>query len=172
MKKTSDAEVFMIRAIQSTVVSMMLILGIGLLHQGTGSAQEKRDMGGWGKNSPCNQLYKPTEMDSFKGVIVKITEVVPLPGMSPGVALLVRDRGNEIVTVHLGPKWFVGKVGIKKGDRVKVKGVWAEINGKDVFMASKVTKGDYFEFKVRLTKDGTPFWAMSKEALAKERAGK
>ena len=47
--------------------------------------------------------------------------------MSPGVALTVRERGNENVMVHLGPKWFIGKVGIRKGDRIKVKGVWAEI---------------------------------------------
>jgi len=149
----------------------MLALCIVLLHQGIGSAQEKRDMGGWGKDSPYNQLYNPTEIDSFKGIVVKTEKVIPFPGMSPGVALLVRDRGDDIVTVHLGPEWFIGKPGIKRGDEVKVKGVWAEINGKDVFMASKVKKGDHYEFKVRLTKDGTPFWTMSKEDLARERAG-
>ena len=71
-------------------------------------------MGGLGQNSPYNQLYKPTEMDSFKGIVVKIREVVPMPGMSPGVVLLVRDSGNDIITVHLGPACFLGKVGIKK----------------------------------------------------------
>ena len=55
---------------------------------------------------------------------------------------------------------------------MKVKGVWAEIDGKEVFMASKVKRGDYYEYKVRLTKDGTPFWTMSPEELARERAGK
>jgi len=33
-----------------------------------------------------------------------------------------------------------------------------------------VRKGDSPEFKVRLTKDGTPFWTMTPEQLAKERA--
>jgi hypothetical protein len=37
-------------------------------------------------------------------------------------------------------------------------------------MASKIKMGDYFSLKVRLTKDGTPFWTMSPEQLAKERA--
>jgi hypothetical protein len=74
--------------------------------------------------------------------------------------------------VHLCPTWFAKPedVGVKPGDRVTVKGCWAEINGKDVFMASKVKKGDIFEFKVRLTQDGTPFWTMTPEQLAKERA--
>jgi len=136
-------------------------------------AEEKRDMGGWEKGSSYNQCYKADEMDSFKGTVVGFKEVIPFPGMSPGVALLVRERGGkDVITVHLGPKWFIEQVGVKKGDTVKVNGVWAEIQGKDVFIASKVKKGDYFEYKVRLTKDGTPFWTMSPEELAKERTGK
>ena len=97
-----------------------------------------------------------------------------MPGMSPGVAILVRESKSETILVHLCPTWFAGRksIGIKKGDRVKVKGVWAEINGKDVFLASKVKKGNLFSFKVRLTKDGTPFWTMSPERLAQERSQK
>jgi hypothetical protein len=34
-------------------------------------------------------------------------------------------------------------------------------------MASKVKKGDYFAFKVRLTQNGTPFWVMTPEDLAR-----
>jgi hypothetical protein len=37
-------------------------------------------------------------------------------------------------------------------------------------MASKIKKGEDFEFKVRLTKDGSPFWTMSPEELERERA--
>jgi len=39
-------------------------------------------------------------------------------------------------------------------------------------MASKIKKSDSdtFEFKVRLTKNGLPFWTMTPEQLAKERA--
>jgi len=36
-------------------------------------------------------------------------------------------------------------------------------------MASKVKKGDFFEFKVRVTSDGTPFWTMSPEDQEKHR---
>ncbi|MFB0507226.1 MAG: hypothetical protein ACETWT_10890 [Thermodesulfobacteriota bacterium] len=154
-----------------TVVSLTMILTICISTLGLVYAEEKRQMGGWEKDSPYNKLFNPNEVDSFKGVVVGFQEVTPLPGMSPGVALLVRERGgNDVITVHLGPTWFIKQVGVKKGEQVKVKGVWAEIEGKDVFMACKVKKGDYFEFKVRLTKDGRPFWTMSPEELAKERA--
>ncbi len=135
-------------------------------------ATEKRDMGGWGLDSPYNKLYNASEMDSFKGTIVKIVKVVPMKGMSPGVGLIVRERGDDDIMVHLCPTWFIDlkSTGLKRGDRVKVKGVWAVIDDRDIFMASKVKKGDYFQLKVRLTKDGTPFWTMSPEQLAKERA--
>jgi len=137
-----------------------------------GYADEKRDMGGWEKNSSYNKLYNAAEMDSFKGTVTGIKEIVPLPGMSPGIAIVVRESKTESVLVHLCPSWFADRksIGIKKGDRVKVKGIWAEIKGKDIFMASKIKRGNLFSFKVRLTKDGTPFWTMSPEQLAKERA--
>lgn len=135
-------------------------------------AADKKDLGGWERGGAYDSLYDPAEQDKFKGFVVDIIEVVPLPGMSPGVALMVQDEEGDIIPVHLGPHWFVDpkSIGIKKGDKVKVKGVWVEIDDKDVVIASKVKKGDYFEYKVRLTSDGTPFWTMTPEQLAKERA--
>ncbi len=53
--------------------------------------------------------------------------------------------------------------------KTKIKGVWAVIDDKDVFMAAKAKQGDDFEFKVRLTKDGTPFWTMSAEEITREK---
>lgn len=151
-------------------LGVILIVGLCLLGLGSGFAGENRAMSGWELNSPYNKLYKASEMDSFKGTVVDIKEVVPLPGMSPGLALEVSESKGETITVHLCPASFENKksIRIKKGDKVKVSGVWAEINKKDVFMGSKVTKDDY-SLKVRLTKDGTPFWTMTPSQLAKER---
>jgi hypothetical protein len=148
----------------------ILIVGLCLLGLISGFAAENRAMAGWESNSPYNKLYKASEMDSFKGTIVDIKEVVPMPGMSPGLALEVSESKGETITVHLCPASFENKksIRLKKGDKVKVSGVWAEINKKDVFMGSKVTKDDY-ALKVRLTKDGTPFWTMTPSQLAKER---
>jgi hypothetical protein len=126
------------------------------------------------KESKATDYYDAVELDSFKAYVVKITEVIPMPGMSPGVALHVKEAKSpnaEIIVVHLCPTWFIKpeSIGLKRGERVKLRGVWAEINGEDVFLASKVKKGNYFSLKVRLTKDGKPFWTMSPEELAKER---
>jgi hypothetical protein len=147
-------------------------LMLAFLFIGSGMAEEKKDMGGWERNSKYDKLYVPSDRDSFKGIVTGFKEITPFPGMSPGVALLVKDPDGDIVTVHLGPRWFIdpAATGIRKDDKVKVKGAWVEINNEDIVIASKISKGDFFEYKVRLTKDGTPFWTLSKEELERERA--
>jgi hypothetical protein len=148
-------------------VTMMLLATVGIA---PGVAGEQRSFPGWEKGSAYDSHYKVSEVDQFKGVVEDIIEITPLPGMAKGTALLVRDEGKDLVTVHLGPQDFVDlrAIALKKGDKVKVKGVWAEIAGKDVLMASKIKKGETTELKLRLTKDGTPFWTMAPDELARQ----
>jgi hypothetical protein len=144
-----------------------------LLLAGMTAYAAPKDMGGWEEDGAYNQLYKATELDKFKGNVQKIIEIVPIKGMAPGVGLIMKDGDGDKVVVHIGPKSFLGdSIGIKRGERIKVKGSWAEIDGKDVFMASKIKKGEFFELKVRLTKNGKPFWTMDPKELARERASK
>jgi len=151
-------------SIVAVVIALLCMLSSPLAAQ---------DMGGWEEDGAYNQLYQASELDKFKGYVQKVTTVIPMKGMSEGVAIILKDGDGDKITVHVGPKWFLGdSIGIKRGEKVKVKGSWAEIDGEDVFMASKIKKGDFFELKVRLTKNGKPFWTMSPEELAKERASK
>lgn len=155
------------------VIGSILALLLGLSTAILAAESNEEGLGGWGPGSPYNANYKVVDMDSFKARVVKITEVVPMPGMAPGVALHVQERGDdEIIEVHVCPSWYMqpGSIGLNRGDLVKIRGVWAEIDGKDVFMASKIKKGDYFVLKVRLTADGKPFWTMTPDELARERA--
>ena len=133
-------------------------------------AEEKPDMKGWGINDPYNKMYDVREFEKIRGYVVRVKEVVPMPGMSPATALDVREGAYEW-EVHLCPTWYrkPSEILLKKNARIKLKGVWAEINGKDIFMASKIKKDpDIDVIKVRLTKDGTPFWTMTPERLAME----
>ena len=133
-------------------------------------AEEQTDMQGWGINDPYNKLYDVREFEKIRAWVIRVKEVVPMPGMSPATALDVRE-GSEVFEVHLCPTWYrkPSEIRLKKNARIKLKGVWAEINGKDVFMASKIKKDpDIDIIKVRLTKDGTPFWTMTPERLAME----
>jgi hypothetical protein len=128
---------------------------------------------GWGGNDPYARLYHPKELEKIKAKVVKVMEVVPMAGMSPATAMEVRE-GNSTILVHLCPAWFAkpADLGVKPGDAVTIRGAWAEIDKKDVFLASKVKKGESHEVKFRLTRDGTPFWTMTPEQLAKEKEQK
>jgi hypothetical protein len=139
---------------------------------GISLAQEQPALTGWGRNSEYNQHYDSGENDQFKGTVVKIHSITPLPGMAPGIGLTVRDQDGDIVHVQLGPKAFVDldSIGLKKGDKVKVRGAWAQIGGNDVFMASKVKKGEDIELKLRRTQDGVPYWNLSPDELSNEKA--
>ncbi len=147
------------------LVSLSFFIGISWVQ-----AEEQRDMQGWGIDDPYNKLYDVREFEKIRAWVVRVKEVVPMPGMSPATALDVRE-GAYIYEIHLCPTWYrkPSEIRLKKNERVKIKGAWAEINGKDIFMASKVKKDPDTEIiKVRLTKDGTPFWTMTPQQLAKE----
>lgn len=138
------------------------------------TAAESTKISGWEVGSEYNDLYNSKELDKLKGTITKFTTVKPLPGMAEGTAFYFDEGDGEKILVHLCPSAYasIKNTGLRKGLKTKIKGSWAVINDKDIFMASKVKQGEHFEFKVRLTKDGTPFWTMSKEELARELAAK
>ncbi len=127
-------------------------------------------MKGWEVDSEYNKHYDVREFEKIRCWFLRAKEVVPMPGMSPATVVEVLE-GTDVIEVHLCPSWYrkPSEIMLKKNDRIKIKGVWAEINGKDVFMASKIKKDPNFEIiKVRLTKDGTPFWTMTPERRAWE----
>lgn len=154
---------------------LYILLAVTLLAvAATGAPVMAQDNGlnGWEAGSDYNKLYNPKELDRIKGKVVKFTEITPLKGMAPGTALYLDEGDGEPILVHLCPVSFASskETGIKRGMQAKIRGSWAFIDGHDVFLASKVKQGDHFSFKVRLTSDGTPFWTMSQDQLAKELA--
>jgi hypothetical protein len=147
----------------------LIILVPGMI-KGIRCAAEEFNMQGWGINDVYNKYYDLTKFEKIRAWVVGFKTEPPLPGMSPGTIMIVR-HGRRLIDVHICPTWFAkpADVGVKKGDRVKIKGSRAEIGGKEVFMASKLKKENYFEFKVRLTSSGKPFWTMTPEELVSEK---
>ena len=130
------------------------------------------DITGWEIDSEYNKLYNPKERDSIKGDIVKFITVEPMEGMAPGTAFILDEGGGDKVVVHVCPESYASsrETGLRRGDWVKVKGVWADIGDESVFIAAKIRKDNNYAFKVRLTSDGQPFWTMSPDKLAMEKA--
>ena len=129
-----------------------------------GYTEDKGGIEGWERYSTYNAYYDLALKEKLKGVVTDIRTITPLPGMAPGVGLLVESPKYGAVSVHLGPRSFVDLNSIwnLKGAKVKVRGVWAEINNENVFLAYKV-KSERYVLKLRRTRDGLPHWTMSPE---------
>jgi hypothetical protein len=153
------------------VINVICILGLALLSV-TSSLAKDKDMTGWEVGSEYNDLYNPKERDTIKGTIVKFVKITPLPGMAAGTGFILDEGGGDKVLIHVCPISFASgrETGLKRGDWVKVKGAWADIGEETVFIAAKIKTDSDYNFKVRLTSDGKPFWTMSAEQLEKERA--
>lgn len=152
------------------IKTILFIFAASLFLVNLSAAEEKKDMQGWEAGSEYNKHYDVREFEKLRVWFLRAKEVVPMPGMSPATAIEVLE-GSEVIEVQLCPTWYrkPSDIKLKKNARIKIKGVWAEINGKDVFMASKIKKDPNIDIlKVRLTKDGTPFWTMSPERVAWE----
>jgi len=150
-----------------------VVLCITLLSASLAFAGEM-NIKGWEKGSEYDNLYDNTDRDVFKGTLVDIENITPMDGMAEGIAVLVKDKEDgEEVLVHLGPKDFVEPriKDLRPGVRVKVYGVLIELNGEYEYMAAKLKAGEERKYKFRLTRDGTPFWSLSPEALKKEESG-
>jgi hypothetical protein len=149
---------------------MFSILILSLFFSSLCTAQEK-NMAGWGINDPYNLLYDVQEVDTVKAVIRDIMEITPLPGMAPGLGMEIEEKSGDRYLVHICPLAYkdAASIGLKKGDKINLRGCLVEIDGKEVIMAAKIKK-DEKSIKVRLTSDGKPFWAMSPEELKKELA--
>ena len=88
----------------------------------------------------------------------------PKPEPPPPLVPAIRIADAEEMTVRSFPGQ--ARAGQEVNLSFRVSGPLIEL---PVHVGDKVKKGDFFEFKVRLTKDGKPFWTMSKEELAWER---
>ena len=152
-------------------IAVLSILALVVSYQSV-LAESDEGIKGWEIDSEYNSHYNAKELDKFKGKITKFVKVTPLPGMAPGTGFYFDEGAGEPILVHLCPASFASAkaTGLKKNIKTKIRGSWATIDGKDVFMASKVKQGEHFSFKARLTSNGKPFWTMDAEELAYERA--
>jgi len=73
---------------------MVLIALSSIIGTSWAQAEEPRDMHGWGIDDPYNKLYDVREYEKIRAWVVRVKEVVPMPGMSPATALDVREGSD------------------------------------------------------------------------------
>ena len=99
-----------------------------------------QDNGGWGAETAYGRLYDPAKEQTISGQVSSIETAAPMPGMAPGVQLLVQTEDGKTVRVHVGPAWYLERqnVALQEHTRVQVTGASAEIAGQPVLMAREV----------------------------------
>ena len=118
-----------------------------------------RGSGGWGMGGSYQRLYNLKTVETISGEVVAIESVMPMGGMSGGVHLQVRTPKNELMSVHLGPSWYLDRqdVSLQVKDKIQVKGSKVTIADKPALIAAEVKKGA--QTLVLRDADGFPVWS-------------
>ncbi len=137
------------------MISVLVSVNESIAQRGMGRGRGPR---GWGPGSQYCLMYKPDTAETISGEIISVEKVSPKSGMFYGVHLLVKT-GEETITVHLGPGWYLEEQNVKfeKGDKLEVTGSKVTFDGEHVIIASEVKKGE--ETLELRSGNGIPAWS-------------
>jgi hypothetical protein len=144
------------KSIISVMIAVSLLLTVSTALAGPWKGW--RGSGGWGMNSSYQRMYNPATVEAVSGTVESVDKIAPMKGMYSGVHLVLKTD-KEILSVHLGPEWYMERLDtkIEKGDKIEVKGSRVSFAGKPAVIAAEVKKGD----SVLVLRDsaGIPAWA-------------
>jgi sporulation protein YlmC with PRC-barrel domain len=123
--------------------------------------------GGWGAETPYGRLYDPAREQTISGQVSRVETAAPMPGMAPGMQLLVQTDEGQSVRVHVGPEWYLQRqnVALQEHTRVQVTGATADLEGQPVLMAREVQ----FDGQTLTLRDaqGLPVWNSLRRSAAR-----
>ena len=114
--------------------------------------------GGWGTHGAYQRMYNPATVETVNGEVVDVQHVTTMKGMDAGIHLQLKTE-QEILSIHLGPAWYIERLDAKidKGDKIEVKGARVAIAGKPAVIAAEVKKGD--DLLLLRDSQGIPAWS-------------
>ncbi|GAX62149.1 small-conductance mechanosensitive channel [Candidatus Scalindua japonica] len=112
---------------------------------------------GWGAGFPCCPLYNTEKLETIKGAVVSVDEIIRGNEGFYGIHLTVQTD-EETVTVHLGPGWYIENqdMKIEAKEKVEITGSKIFYKGKAAIIAYEVRKGD--DILVLRDANGFPAW--------------
>lgn len=147
-------------------------LTVTLLHQGleptpTEAPAGAQRSGGWGVETPYGRLYNPVQEQTISGRVVGRETAAPMPGMAPGLQVLVQTDEGQATRVHVGPEWYLDPqhVEIRENTRVQITGAPAEVEGQTVLLAREV-QFDGYTLTLR-DAQGVPMWNSLRRSAAR-----
>ena len=148
MKKTTSLLVMLVAVI------LMFSLVFTLTPSAQQTVTQKKDPG----ITPGN-LFDPKTVETIRGVVVSLEEFTMARGMPPGVQVTMKAESGEVISVFLGPQWYIEDQDfeIQPKDAISVKGSRAVFEGEPALVAAVVFKGDRI-LKLR-NEQGIPVWS-------------
>ncbi|AIE88171.1 hypothetical protein OP10G_4803 [Fimbriimonas ginsengisoli Gsoil 348] len=123
--------------------------------------------GGYGWDSPYNKLYNRNRQVMFTGKVTGKLKAPPMTGMAEGVSLLVKTPKSGTIQVEVGPSWFVASqvAKINVGDKVRVIGSRATVNGDSVVLARQIVNTKTTRVLTLRDMNGAPYWSANRGAV-------
>ena len=104
-----------------------------------------------------NRPFNPKTVDELTGKVLDVGQSNEKKDEIRGTYLTVQTA-DEVITVHLGPAWYLnhqdGK--FKEGEELEIVGSRTKFNGDECITAISVMRGDD-ELKLR-DEQSTPYW--------------
>ena len=95
-----------------------------------------RGSGGWGMGSQYNRMYDPKTVGTISGEMISVDMITPMKGMSQGVHLTLKTD-KEIISVHLGPWWYIENRDIRIEPRGRLRSRAQELPIKENRLSSR-----------------------------------
>ncbi|MDT8336003.1 MAG: hypothetical protein RQ753_09920 [Desulfurivibrionaceae bacterium] len=141
------------------IIAATCVLLLSVAAESAGRMMGGMGGGGWGMGGAYGRMYDSAAVETISGEVVEVGQVIPVMGMSPGVHLTIRGVAGDMISVHLGPAWFIENqdVIIAPGDMIEVKGSRVMFDGQPALIAREVSRGDDI---LRLRDgNGYPVWS-------------
>ncbi len=141
---------------QKTMLLVLAVVFAGATFAQT-TSHGKRS-GGWGTDNTYNSMYNTKSIETITGEVISVEKINPVKGMSSGVHLMVKTK-SELISVHVGPEWFIDNqdIEIVRNDMVKIKGSRITFDGQPAIIASQITKGN--NVLLLRSRKGYPVWS-------------
>lgn len=143
----------------SAALAIIVVFGFSLVTDSNAQQGMKwRGSGGWGAGTQYNRMFDPKTVEAVSGEVVSIDKIAPMKGMNYGVHLMLKTA-KEIISVHLGPGWYIENQDIKiePKDKIEVSGSRITFEGKAAIIAAEVKKGN--EILTLRDENGLPMWS-------------
>jgi len=145
---------FKLTVLATLIFSLILLSTNSLIAQ---SKMNGKKSGGWGTGNSYENKYDTKTVETIFGEVLSIEKMAPSKGMSAGVHLMVKTS-KEIISIHLGPKWFLDKqeLDIVVKDKIEIKGSRIIYENHPAIIASEIIKGD--KILILRSENGIPVW--------------